>query len=276
MLVLRMGNRLRQFRHRVNARRAALGLAAMIVASAWSCTQAPEAPVRDRPLLAIMTTTDLPDARQPVTWVVSRPSQVMLRGTTNISDWTSDSAQVSGRIPLSTSLSELGDAFGRKATRSTTRRSRPSISLRRGRPAVISIPVLSLRGQSAGMENDLHNALKARQFPTIQYAFDRIGAIERQIDPATQQPVLILHVEGTLNMAGRQNPLPIDLSVRQIAAGVYTAHADASIRMSDYGVVPPTALFGLVRAREAVLVEFDLRLRAGAVAAPEAQQQADR
>ena len=35
--------------------------------------------------------------------------------------------------------------------------------------AELSVPVMSLRGNSQGMDRDMHSALKAGQYPFIQY-----------------------------------------------------------------------------------------------------------
>lgn len=45
------------------------------------------------------------------------------------------------------------------------------------------------------------------------------------------------------------------------ASGVVRATGTVPFRMTDFGIKPPTAFFGLLKARDDVTVRFDLRVR---------------
>ena len=202
--------------------------------------------------------------KAPVDWVVGRQSQVLLEGTTNVSSWTSRSQQVSGMIPLDADLAAL-DAMFDKAPPPGTARAGPAVSqvqlgLAASVPAEVVIPVMSVRGENAGMERDLHAALKAPQHLSIKYRFQKITSAQAAWDADNHAPMLMLHVQGTLEMAGVIRPLPIDLQVIRTGTGEFWAHAQTQIKMTDYQVTPPTALFGLIHANNEVSVVFDLQL----------------
>jgi len=59
----------------------------------------------------------------------------------------------------------------------------------------------------------------------------------------------------------------MDVGTTRLADGTIEARGEVPILMSDYGIKPPTALFGALRASNRVVVKFALKLGPDAVAA---------
>ncbi len=184
-------------------------------------------------------------------------SQVVLEGQTNISDWASRSSQAHARVMLDVDKATLQTMLDK---RQTAVPADDPLQLPPGRPAFaqLSVPVMSLKGSSQGMDRDMHSALKAQEYPYIQYRLDKVQDTQLQQDPNTGEPEILLHVAGTLTVAGVQKSLATELTIQRGADNHYLIHARTPIRMTDFGLTPPTALFGLIRAHNALSVIFNL------------------
>ena len=131
----------------------------------------------------------------------------------------------------------------------------------RGQPiAEISVPVKSLRGESSGMDHDMHSALKAEAHPAITYTFQKLLNATVQRDGPGHQASLKLRIMGTLDMAGVSKPISMDVIVKRNSPRHFVAYARTQMLMSEFAIKPPVALLGLIRADDKVNVVFDLDL----------------
>jgi hypothetical protein len=192
-------------------------------------------------------------------------SQVELQGNASIGSWNSKSTDIHGKVILDTDASALNALFDRiqSAVPGDENRIQPNLlTLSVLSPAIaeISVPVMSLRGDSAGMDRDMQSALKAPQHPAIEYVFQQVQQASLQWDPQSHQTALKLSAIGKLNMAGADKPITMDVILKRDSREHFIVHAQTSLLMTDFGVTPPGALFGLIKAEDKVNVIFDLDL----------------
>jgi polyisoprenoid-binding protein YceI len=193
-------------------------------------------------------------------FVASAGSDVVLQGTTTLGPWTSSSTSISGNVVLNADMTALNSTFDhiQSAGHDQTPFDPAGLLSPAQSPSTanLSVPVMTLRGGGSGMENDLHHALKADQHPTIDYTFQQLLRAELQKD---QNPVCLrLLITGQLSMAGARQPLEMEVVVSRDPSRHFHARAQAALKMSDFGVTPPSAFFGLIRTRDQVNVIFDL------------------
>jgi hypothetical protein len=67
-----------------------------------------------------------------------------------------------------------------------------------------------------------------------------------------------LRSTGALRVGGRENSVSFGVNVERLANGTFRAQGEVPILMTDYGIAPPTALFGVIRTGNYVVVRFDL------------------
>jgi hypothetical protein len=67
-------------------------------------------------------------------------------------------------------------------------------------------------------------------------------------------------IGGELAMAGARRPLRMDVTILRNSPRCFHLYANTSLLMSDFGITPPSAFFGLIKARNEVVVTFDLEL----------------
>ncbi len=212
----------------------------------------------------------------PLHFLITRGSYVELDGTATIGSWYSRSTAVHGDVVLDISRAGLRTwlkrlrtiaarpdpptgAGGAPDSSSAAVSTVPALPLT-GRPrGDISIATTSLRSDNRGRDHDLHAALKARRYPTIQYTFEKVE--NATIPKETTGPeALKLAVTGRLFIAGRRRVLTTDMLVQPQGHGRFHIQARSTIGMRNFGITPPSTFFGLIRANNRVSVIFSLNL----------------
>src|SRR6185503_13769625 len=94
----------------------------------------------------------------------------------------------------------------------------------------VRIPVKALHCNHGGMDGNVYKALKADQAPDISYILATLEAV-------------------------------------RLADGTLKAKGVVPIKMTDYGIQPPTAIFGRLKTGDEVKVNFELNVGAKAIAA---------
>lgn len=123
------------------------------------------------------------------------------------------------------------------------------------RTFTLSVPVQSLKSKDAALDKNMYKALKADVHPTITFTLDRF---DRRISTGTL-PGVPVTVKGRLTIAGVEKSIEMDL---QAIPGLADLHVQGryALRMSDYGIKPPTMMMGAVRVKDLVMIHFDLHL----------------
>lgn len=122
--------------------------------------------------------------------------------------------------------------------------------------AMLAAPVASFDCGNGAMNRDLVRAMRGDEHPDIRFVLDRVAPL----DPATGEGWRPVHAWGTLSMAGIERPVRIDAEA--LLEGSQTRlRGHHRLRMSDFGIRPPSGPLGLVRARDEVTVRFELIVR---------------
>jgi len=215
--------------------------------------------------LLVWVTTALadPPAAAPLQFTPGAGSQVALKGTATIGAWNSQSSEIHGQVTLDLDAAALNALFDRVEAAGADddlRSTLAALTVRNPTVAQISLPVASLHGGNSGMDRDMRNALNAAQHPDITYVFETVQQAAVLRDGGGRPTALKLCIVGKMNMAGVARPITMDMTVRRDARGHFTVHAQTSLLMTDFGVTPPSALLGLIKADDRVTVTFDLDL----------------
>lgn len=121
------------------------------------------------------------------------------------------------------------------------------------RQVTVSVRVWDLRCQSGPMERAMRRAMRAEHDSTAvilgQFASAGSG------DSAA-------HLDGSLNVAGVQRAVWVDATVADQIDGTLRVRTSVPLLLSSFAITPPRVLFGAVRARDAILVDVDLRFPA--------------
>lgn len=105
------------------------------------------------------------------------------------------------------------------------------------------------------MERTMHEeVLGTARFPEIVFESSKAAATK------TGDDQFKVDVAGTLTMAGVSNNQTISMRVVFIG-GTLRAHGEFSVRMSAYGIKPPSAIGGTLKVKDELKCSFDMVAR---------------
>lgn len=181
--------------------------------------------------------------------VQAQPQQITVRdGSTLRIDGTSS-------VNAFTCVAETVDGHGRLAATPARLASIDDVdSIDRREPqAQLNVPVHALDCGKERMNEDLYEAIGANEHPMIRYRLDEADLLER-----VGEDTYRLHTRGRLSLAGEERSIEMTVVGKRIGDGKYVVQGSKSLLMSDFGIDPPSALLGLIKAHDRIEVHFDL------------------
>ena len=164
-------------------------------------------------------------------------STLTIRGTTSVgagwhcTSWTID-ARVAVAPPIDSTVSTLPDVRG----------------------IALNVPVSALKCQSGPMERAMRKTIRADVDTAAQSISGRFDIADDQPPPRPNQRYLF----GALRVAGTERNVYLPATIDPQPGGTLRVRSRVPLALSDFGMTPPRVLFGLVRARDAVVVDVDL------------------
>lgn len=180
--------------------------------------------------------------------VTVRPeSRVTLAGSSTFHDWSCHTSAFEARIATASRGTNGGAHHGTADVR---------------RAVSVTIPVRSLECGNARMEADMLRALKADAHPAITWRL-----VSYRVDTTTGDGRFAAHATGDITVAGATRRVIIPVLAQFPADQAAVGEGSVRLRMTDFDVQPPTAFFGLLRARNEIDVSFRVLLDTTVVAA---------
>ena len=177
---------------------------------------------------------------------VSPESKLWIDGTSNLHEWSCKATQLDATVELDASAAARVSAAPPKALKAVE----------------VKVPVRSLKCNHGGMDGNVYKALKADDAGEISYIMASFD-----VSPAGSADNFVLHAIGTLTIAGKQNKVDMDVTATRLPDGTVKATGVLPVKMTDYGIKPPTAIFGRLKTGDEVKVNFELTVGAKAIAA---------
>lgn len=103
------------------------------------------------------------------------------------------------------------------------------------------------------MNKDFYHALKAKSHPNMWIELESIENV-RMI--TASWTTLATHTRITI--AGTGKSVPIHAQVRKLADNKLQIRAERPLKMSDFGIQPPTALMGMIKTNDDITIKLDL------------------
>ena len=166
--------------------------------------------------------------------VVRGDSRLWIEGSSNLRDWSCEATALDASVDLDIGRDEGDGVSGLQRVQ-------------------VSVPVNALTCRSGQMDRIMYKALRADADPSCRYIVGSFNVVATDSDGDYS-----LRTLGSLRVAGRRNDVQLDVDVEQLPDGTLRAQGSLPILMTDYGITPPTALLGLVRTGNRIVVKFDL------------------
>jgi polyisoprenoid-binding protein YceI len=161
-------------------------------------------------------------------WTVDNAKSTMtIDGTSNVHDWTENVETINGSLTATLS----GNALSEIAS------------------FTMSIPVSSIKSGKSGMDKNTYTALKSDKHPNIKFNLQSTKIAGNDIT-----------VTGTLEIAGTKKTVtfPVKYSVTGGNPGISGSY---KMKMTDFNVEPPTALFGTISTGNDVTIKFNIQFK---------------
>ncbi len=168
-------------------------------------------------------------AQDPAVYAFQPESKLWIEGTSNKSDWTVNATVLAGNVSLKNPAAASG----------------PGVE--KVRLVVPSAKILS--GKSTIMDRLMHKTLQVEEHPEIVYELTSAEAGAN---------ALALLTHGRLTLAGVTKNVDVPVQGQQLADGKMRFTGSHTLLMTDYGMKPPTAMFGALHTGDEVVVHFDL------------------
>lgn len=157
----------------------------------------------------------------------AKGSAVRIEGTSTLHEWTMEGTTINGQISAPTP-----DNWNAPAK------------------AVVVIPVTSIKSEHSKMDKLMAEALKAGTNPEIR--FELLEATPQQ----KNSEAFVLATKGKLTIAGVTRDIAMNVQATRNADGRYTLSGTAPIRMTQFGIKPPTAMMNTIKTGDDVKVTF--------------------
>ncbi|MBD3629644.1 YceI family protein [Cyclobacterium sp.] len=158
---------------------------------------------------------------------ISGKPEMKVSGTSTLHDWDMVSSKAEGTASLRISAGKV-----------------TSISSAR-----FSMPVASLKSGKGQMDNNAYKALKESDHPNISFTL-----LEANQDGGNDWKAT-----GRLQIAGETRTVPFQLSVSPDGNEI-RVNGSAQIKLTDFEVDPPTAVFGTIKTGDEMTITIDLNL----------------
>ena len=165
-------------------------------------------------------------------------SRLWIEGTSNLRDWSCEAIALDASVEIDNGAATHGPAL------------RGGSELR---AVQVRVPVNALKCGRSQMDRIMYKALKADDAPASHDITGHFAVV-----PNGDDGDYSLSTEGTLRVAGQERAVRIDVDVEMRPDGTLRAQGELPIHMTDYGITPPTAMFGVIRTGDRIVVKFDL------------------
>ena len=132
-------------------------------------------------------------------------------------------------------------------TKDLSKVSRPLVSVK------VMIPVRTLSCGNGQMDDNMYKTLNADKNPLILYTMSGYDLLDGSA------AAFAANTKGTLTISGKTKVIDMKINASRLNEGKATAIGEESLLMSDFGIKPPSFMFGRMKVGDQVTVKFDLK-----------------
>jgi polyisoprenoid-binding protein YceI len=118
----------------------------------------------------------------------------------------------------------------------------------------VTVPVEKLDCRNGTMNEHMRKALKAKEHPTVTF---RVASYEL----AKVADAVTVTLTGTLTLGGVEKPITVIAQAKPGDDGKLLVSGTHEVRMTEFGLKPPTLMLGTMKVDEKIKVGFDVVLK---------------
>ena len=134
-------------------------------------------------------------------------------------------------------------------TKDLTKIARPIVSVK------VNIVVRTLTCGNGQMDKNMYSTLKADENPLIKYTLSGYDILDGSASPTA----FAANTTGTLMISGQEKSVAIKINAERLSDGKATAKGEQAVLMTDFGIKPPSFMFGRLKVGNKIIVKFNLK-----------------
>lgn len=119
----------------------------------------------------------------------------------------------------------------------------------------IKLPVALFDCGNKMMNKDFYNALKGEKHPNIKILLEYISFVKKS---DTTPPTKTGDARVMIYLAGVTRTVQMPVYIRQTALHTWHIKSAKPLRMTDFHIVPPRAMMGMIRTENEITIQLDL------------------
>jgi polyisoprenoid-binding protein YceI len=167
-------------------------------------------------------------------------SRLWVEGTSTVRDFSCRAPQVEATVETS-SVNAITATLGGDRVVNTIR---------------VEVPARSLDCENGTMNGHMYKAIKADQHPMIVFRLTSYELAPKGAEAAT------VTLKGKLQLGGQEKDITLSAEARQGPAGTLQVTGTQELRLTDFGLKPPSLMLGTMKVGDVVEVKYDLFLKA--------------
>jgi len=176
---------------------------------------------------------------EPMPFVITQNSRLWLEGSASVVDFQCHASSIITRGALEglDTLSQVPAPHG-------------ELTLQ------VRVPVGDLDCGRSGINRDMRNTLNARSHPYIVYTLDS----NELLGLTTEDELFVFDINtwGKLQISGHERTEKIRVTGKFLGPWQFQIRGSHLVKMSDYGLTPPSPMMGLIKVDDTMEVHFDV------------------
>lgn len=170
-------------------------------------------------------------------------STLTLKGGSNVHDWEARSTDVKLTLSRDPAQREPADAASIEVL----------VRSSGVRGLEVEVPVRSLHSKKDGLDKNLYKAMKAEQFPKVRFVLAGYTVTPNSGD------TIAVKAPGKLTITNVERDVTLQGKLWKDAAGLWLVGMHP-LKMTEFGIKPPTMMMGALRTHDRVEVHYRLLL----------------
>jgi polyisoprenoid-binding protein YceI len=117
----------------------------------------------------------------------------------------------------------------------------------------VTIPVKALKSDKDGLDRKMHGAMKTDDFPSVTFLLKQSDVPEKLPEGMSGK---VRMLTGDLTILSTTKSVTLAVTLNNDQAGNLVLMGSKDLTMTDFGVAPPKALLGTVKAKPEITVDF--------------------
>ena len=165
-------------------------------------------------------------------------SELSVEGTSSMHDWHCKTNKINAYVDVDPGY-----------TKDLTRVARPIAAVK------VNIVVKTLTCGNSQMDRNMYGTLKADENQVIKYTLTGYDILNGSASPTS----FAASTNGTLTVAGETKPIEMKISAERLADGQAVAQGEQKLLLTDFGIKPPSFMFGALKVGNEIKVKFTLK-----------------